>query len=367
MALSKIQTVENQVVPNLGRRNLIINGAMQVAQRGTSQTGQGTSGYKTVDRFRHSESSLGTALFTHAQATDAPDGFANSLKLTTTTIQPSVAADDRFSITYAIEGQDLQHLQYGTSSAKKVTLSFYVKSSLTGTYSVAFYATNASNRLITSTYTINSSNTWELKTITFDGDTSVAFTNDNTAGLTIYFNLGAGSDMTSTDSTSWIDYNLAGFAYGQTAQFQNTLNATWQITGVQLEVGQTATPFEHRSFGEDLAACQRYFQKSYDYGAAIGTNTTRSAMFHRHSEAVTNRTPTITFPVEMRAETTTVVYSLIGTAAAASDCNTGFTHSSDITSTTFSGSDGTHGLSRIGLGTATDNIIGFHYTADAEL
>ncbi len=281
MALSKIQTVENQVVPNLGRRNLVTNGAMTIAQRGTSETGVTTSGYKTVDRFRHSESSLGTAQFTHAQVgpatTDAPDGFANSLKLTTTTAEGAVAAADRFSITYAIEGQDLQHLQYGTSSAKKVTLSFYVKSSLTGTYSVAFYATNASTRLITSTYTINSSNTWELKTITFDGDTSVAFINDNTAGLTIYFNLGAGSDMTSTDSTSWIDYNLAGFAYGQTAQFQNTLNATWQITGVQLEVGETATDFEHRSVGEEFTLCQRYYQIFSAGGAGTATAASQSA------------------------------------------------------------------------------------------
>ena len=245
-----------------GRRNLIINGAMQVAQRGTSATGVTTSGYKTVDRFRASESGLGTAVFTHAQATDAPDGFANSLKLTTTTAEGAVGADDRLSITYAIEGQDLQHLQYGTSSAKKVTLSFYVKSSLTGTYSIALYATNASNRLITSTYAINSANTWELKTITFDGDTSVAFTNDNTAGLTIYFNLGAGSDTTSTDSTSWIGYASTGLAYGQTAQFQNTLNATWQITGVQLELGTNASDFEHRSFGDELARCQRYYEGS---------------------------------------------------------------------------------------------------------
>ena len=280
-------------------KNLIINGAMQVWQRGTSATGVTNPGYKTVDRFRVSENGLGTAVFTHEQSTDAPDGFANSLKLTTTTIQPAVGADDRLSITYAIEGQDLQHLQYGTSSAKKVTLSFYVKSSLTGTYNIAFYATNASNRLITSTYTINSANTWELKTITFDGDTSVAFTNNNAKALTIYFNLGAGSDKTSTDSTSWIDFADAGLCYGQTAQFQNTLNATWQITGVQLELGETATSFEHRSYGDELARCQRYFYRPFDYA---GTDEDADLGYPRFYAAVysTGGITHIEYPVTMR-------------------------------------------------------------------
>jgi hypothetical protein len=284
--------------------SLIVNGAMQVAQRGTSETGVTTSGYKTVDRFRASENSLGTAVFTHAQATDAPDGFANSLKLTTTTAEGAVAAADRFSITYAIEGQDLQRLQYGTSSAKKVTLSFYVKSSLTGTYSVAFYATNASNRLITSTYTINSTDTWELKTITFDGDTSVAFTNDNTAGLTIFFNLGAGSDSTSTDSTSWIDYASTGIAYGQTAQFQNTLNATWQITGVKLEVGEQATPFEHRSYGDELLRCQRYYWQF---------NQSNSFIYASATYATNNHRLTVQHPVTMRTEPSVVAVWGTGT------------------------------------------------------
>jgi hypothetical protein len=311
MALSKILPAGQDQFA--GARNLVTNGAMTIAQRGTSETGVTTSGYKTVDRFRASENSLGTAVFTHAQATDAPDGFANSLKLTTTTAEGAVAAADRFGITYDIEGQDLQHLQYGTSSAKKVTLSFYVKSSLTGTYSVAFYATNASNRLITSTYTINSTDTWELKTITFDGDTSVAFTNDNTAGLTIFFNLGAGSDSTSTDSTSWIDYASTGLAYGQTAQFQNTLNATWQVTGVQLEVGETATPFEHRSYGDELARCQRYFQ---DYTAADsnhlyinGTNESSSEVGIARLLPVVMRVA----PTALNATTTSGTVGSVGT------------------------------------------------------
>jgi hypothetical protein len=296
-----------------GNRNLIINGDMAVSQRSVSEAGVTTSGYKTVDRFRASESSLGTAVFTHAQATDAPDGFANSLKLTTTTAEGAVAADDRLSITYAIEGQDLQHLQYGTSSAKKVTLSFYVKSSLTGTYSIALYATNASNRLITSTYTINSANAWELKTITFDGDTSVAFTNDNTAGLTIYFNLGAGSDSTSTDSTSWIDYASTGLAYGQTAQFQNTLNATWQVTAVQLEIGDTATPFEHRSYADELLRCQRYFYRPFLTSGTSEDTELGLPRFYASRYSTSAGYVYITYPVSMR-KNPNLTYSVTGGA-----------------------------------------------------
>ena len=253
----------------LSNRNLIINGAMNVAQRDTQVTSVTSNGYKTLDRMRFSENSLGTAAFTHEQVTDAPDGFANSFKLTCTTAEGSVgAADACRAIEYRIEGQDVQQLQYGTSSAKKLTLSFYVKSSLTGTYTIALYRNETQTRVITATYTINSANTWEYKTITFDGDTSSVITNDNARRLQIYWVVGSGSDYTSTDSTSWIDYVSGGFHYGQTAQFQNTLNATWQITGVQLEVGDTATPFEHRSYGDELQKCQRYFQK-YNYSSSL--------------------------------------------------------------------------------------------------
>jgi hypothetical protein len=244
-----------------GFRNKIINGAMQVAQRGTSATAT-TSGYISLDRMRYSENSLATTQSTIEQSTDAPDGFSYSLKLTVTTAEGSVGADDGFRpIDYRIEGQDLQHLQYGTSGAKSLTLSFYVKSSVTGTYSVAFYRLESTDRLITDTYTINSANTWEYKTITIPGDTSASITNDNTIRFSIYFHGGAGTDLTSTDSSgSWGNYALSGFAFGNTVNLQNTVNSTWQATGIQLEVGTVATPFEHRSYGTELALCQRYYQ-----------------------------------------------------------------------------------------------------------
>ena len=244
----------------LSNRNMIINGAMQVAQRATQVTGVNSAGYQSLDRMRYSETSIGTAEFTHEQVTDAPDGFANSLKFTCTTAEGAVNAGDACrAVEYRIEGQDAQQLQYGTSSAKKLTLSFHVKSSLTGTYTIALYRNETQTRVITATYTINSANTWEYKTMTFDGDTSSVITNDNARRLQIYWVVGAGSNFTSTDSTSWINYSSAGFHYGQTAQFQNTLNATWQVTGIQLELGTEATPFEHRSYGDELMRCFRYF------------------------------------------------------------------------------------------------------------
>lgn len=247
----------------LSNRNLIVNGAMQVAQRGTSATGVNAGGYYALDRMRYSSTSLATTQSTIEQSTDAPDGFSYSLKLTVTTAEGSVNADDGFRpLNYRVEGQDLQHLQYGTSGAKSLTLSFYVKSSVTGTYSVGFYRAESTARLITGTYTINSANTWEYKTITIPGDTSASITNDNANRLEILFHAGAGTDQTSTDSSgSWGNFVLSGYAFGNTVNLQNTVNSTWQATGIQLEVGTVATPFEHRSHGQELALCQRYYQK----------------------------------------------------------------------------------------------------------
>ena len=271
---------------------------MTVSQRSTSETAVSTGGYKTLDRMRYSANSLATAQITHEQSTDAPDGFANSLKVTVTTAEGSVGAADGFRpIDYRIEGQDLQHLQYGTSGAKSLTLSFYVKSSVTGTYGVCFYRDESTDRQITDTYTISSANTWEYKTITIPGDTSASITNDNASRFNIYFHAGAGSDSTSTDSSgSWVNYTFAGFAYGNAVNLQNTLNATWQVTGIQLEVGSKATPFEHRSIGDELAKCHRYYQRyttTTNEGFTIGI----TGVFNNTTDCA----HVFYLPVEMRA------------------------------------------------------------------
>jgi hypothetical protein len=351
-------------------RRLIINGSMTVAQRGTSAVAAAND-YATVDRFEFFEGTDGA--YTSEQSSTTPDGFANSLKLAVTTADGTLATGQYAYFLQAIEAQNLQHLKYGTASAESVTLSFWVRSSKTGTYCIAVDKNDSTRYHFIKEYSISVADTWEHKTITISPDSNIkasggAIANDNGIGFRVFWWLAAGGDFDGGTDNTWTS-TTSDFTTSNQVNWMDSTSNDFYITGVQLEVGETATPFEHRSFGDELAKCQRYFQKSYDYGTAIGTATTVSAMFNRHTagDAVSNRTPNITFPVEMRGETTTVVYSLNGTAAAASDCGTSFTHSSNITSTNFSGTDGTHGLSRLGLGTGADSIIGFHYTADAEL
>ena len=241
----------------LSNRNLIINGAMTVSQRGTSETSVTSSQYANApDRFKAEMSSAGT--WTLSQSTTAPDGFSNSYKFDCTTADASLSAGDYLQLSHYIEGQNLQHLQKGSSGAKKLTLSFYVRSAKTGTYIVEFYDADNS-RSNSQSYTISSANTWEKKTITIDGDTSGAFGNDNGGSLGIFFYLAAGSNFTSgTLNTSWGSRTLANVAVGQVNLADSTSN-DWYITGVQLEVGDTATDFEHRSYGDELLRCYRYY------------------------------------------------------------------------------------------------------------
>ena len=255
----------NNTTPNAYNtvgKNLIINGAMQIAQRGTSASiSNGSSTYNTVDRFtNYVVDSTSTVVATVSQSTDAPDGFANSYKWQTTT-SGTLPSNGYCGVQQFIEAQTLQQLGYGTTSAKKLTLSFWVKSSVTGTFAVSFFQDDDS-RIIGSTYTINTANTWEKKSITIDGDTVGVIDNDNGAGLRPIFHIGAGSDLTSTDNTSWGAYSAGKWAYGHA---QNgviaTTNATWQLTGVQLEVGESATEFEHRPYTTEFQLCQRYYHR----------------------------------------------------------------------------------------------------------
>ena len=244
-----------------GRRNIIINGAFQVAQRGTSHTGvgNGDNGYY-LDRFKFAESGTSGAEFTISQSTDSPDGFGFSMKFDCTTADTSLGSGEQLRIISDYEGQDLQQLKKGTSGAEKMTLSFHVKSNLTGTAIVTIYDT-PNSRHISKSYTIDSANTWEKKIITFEGDTSGAIDNDNTTGFRIEWHLRAGSNATSgTLATSWASYVAANQAAGQTIDLASSTDNEFYITGIQLEVGSQATPFEHLSVGESLSLCQRYYR-----------------------------------------------------------------------------------------------------------
>jgi hypothetical protein len=246
-----------------GRRNIIINGAMQVAQRGTSFTDVAGSAYH-LDRYRTGMGDT-SARFTVTQATAGLNGFGNSLKYDCTTAESSLSnADARLFVTQRIEGQDLQQLKKGTSDAEKITVSFYVKSTKTGTY-ILNIVDHDNSRQISKAYTISSSGTWEQKILTFDADTTGALTNDNTTSIELFWWLIAGTNYQSgTLATSWQSYagssDYEDSAVGNVNLGDSTSN-TWEITGIQLEVGEQATPFEHRSFGEELALCQRYFEK----------------------------------------------------------------------------------------------------------
>jgi hypothetical protein len=270
-AMLRAETPQEQFnLIGAGRRNLIINGAMRVAQRGTSFTAAANGTYN-LDRF--SMRTTGTYLNV-LQDSDAPVGFDYSLKTTVNSANPSPSSGDLTRITYICESQDVSRLNYGNSYAQTSTLSFWVKSSIVGAYTIFMYAEDA-NRSLVKGYTINAADTWEYKTIHVQGDvTGSGFNKDNGSGLTIEFNLMAGSSFSGSGyQDTWVSGGGIR-ASGQTANC-TTSGATFQITGVQLELGKVATPFEHRFYGEELALCQRYYQLTNDVIGMGNVTTTQ--------------------------------------------------------------------------------------------
>ena len=247
-------TVQNQSA----FKNIIINGDMSLAQRTTSKASLTGSSYETVDRFKQEMTSGGT--WTQSQSTDVPtgQGFAKSLKMDCTTANGSLSSNSNLIITQKIEGQNLQYIKKGTSSAESLTASFWVKSNKTGTY-ISRIRDADNSRSISKSYTISSANTWEKKTITFAGDTTGALNNDNGTSLQLYFYLLAGTDYTSgTLATSWEANTNANIAVGQVNLADSTSNE-WYITGVQLEAGTSASEFEFLPVDVNLGRCQRYY------------------------------------------------------------------------------------------------------------
>jgi len=279
-----------------GRRNIVINGGMNVAQRSTSETGKGAdAGYFTVDRMYYFENGTTDVRFTQSQSTDVPtgEGFAKSLKFDCTTADASLASDNQLTLKYRIEGQDIQQLKWGTSSAEKITLSFYIKSTKTGTFIVEL---SRESRKISQAYTVSSSDTWEKKTLTFDGDTGGSVvTNDSSNRLEINYYMGVGTNYSSgTLDTAWTGGTNANRAVGQVNAFDNTSNNIL-FTGIQLEVGEQATPFEHRSFGEELRLCQRYFNIEKD-----GTGGTFKRYAHGGAHTTTQGSCTVPLSTPLR-------------------------------------------------------------------
>ena len=305
-------TIENQSA----FKNIIINGDMSLAQRATSASSLTSSGYHALDRFNNGINSQGT--WTISQDTTVPtgQGFAKSLKYDCTTADGSPASGDYVWLEQKIEGQNLQYLKKGTSSAESVTISFWVYATKTGT-NILELLDKDNTRHICQSYTISSSDTWEKKEITFAGDTTGAFNNDNAESASLLFWLGAGSDYTSgTLATSWASYSGAAAtrAVGQVNHADSTSN-NFYITGIQMEAGTSASDFEHIPFDINGFRCCRYYQKGgigmsqYRMMPTISTNWSGAAQLGQL---------TVNFP--MRANPTTITSgSWTGAGADASD------------------------------------------------
>ena len=339
------------------QKNKIINGNMLIAQRGTSGTPTAAGNYLACDRWKAWEAS--DAAVTLSQETDGPTGqFTKCLKYNITTADASIGASQFGMVRQMIEGQNIIDLGFGTASAQSVTISFWVKSSLTGSHGAALNNGNE-DRSYPFAYTVSSANTWEYKTVTIAGDTSGTWDTDTTAGMIITFGLGAGTTYQGT-ADAW----QAGNKFQPSGTIQNIGTiSNWNVTGVQLEAGVNATDFEQLQYGQQFALCQRYFETSYDYGVPFGTAPAQNGNLTTVSSSLTpTQMAGAAFKVVKRAVPTIVAYnSITGTAGQAYKYN-----DAGSPSITFAGI-GIQGLGRTTLGASAASTYLWHFTADSEL
>jgi len=386
MALSKIDVANmlTGLVPNdntIRRPNakpLIINGDMAISQRATSVTGltNGSDVYVALDRFGFNEFGSPSSQHTMTQESLTSgnayiNGFANALKMDVTTAQGSLDADDATMIIYKFEGQDLQLFKKGTANAEKFTLAFWVKSTKTGTHVVELFDKD-NTRHVSGTYSISTTNTWEHKVVVFPADTTGVFGDDNARSLDVSWFLSAGTNYTSgTLQTSWGGQADTTRAVGQVNTVDNTSN-NWHITGIQLEVGEftssTLPPFQHESFGDNLARCQRYFETTFEVGTAIGASTSTGIIRSGGNQG--GRTSGrmghgFTYPVPKRSAPTVVFYDNSGNSGALARLDQGSSTASNKNATLAGGSQKSFEVTSTGDSTA--DCLNYHFTADAEL
>ena len=303
MAVSRINEAGLDI-NQYGNRNLIINGGQQCWQRATATTTVTNSGYDTVDRFRFYVS--GGGAYTSTRSTDVPSGqgFSFSNKLDVTTADTSLASSDYYAFRQRIEAQNCARLAYGTSGAQTITLSFWVKSNKTGIYCISLYKFDNTNYTYVKEYTIDSADTWEKKelTITPTAGSTTLITNsggaidvDNGIGLQLNFQLATGSSSAGATDDTWV--SAAGSATNNQVNWMDSTSNNFYITGVQLEVGDTATDFEHRSFDDELRRCKRYFEsKSFttfiEMGYSNGTTSAHCILPYLEKRVA----PTVTLP-----------------------------------------------------------------------
>ena len=377
MALSRIDTTnmiedvpQSKLDNNINFRNIIINGDMSIAQRGTSFSASSSAIY-TLDRFKYINVDTPDNVYTITQDTDVPSGqgFAKSLKVDVATADASLDSSDGTQIETKIEGQNLQYLNFGNSSAKSLTLSFWVKSNKTGTYVVRLLEPDASSRMTSFAYTISSASTWEKKTISVPADTGGTINNDNGAGLNITWWLSAGTDYQSGSlASTWQSYSNGDSAVGQVNLADSTSNE-WYITGVQLEAGTTASDFEFLPFDINYQRCKRYYQKTYDYGTAPGTGIENGWSWYGtdYNVSITStfQSQGIKFETQMRSSPSLTLYDGQGNSGKCTRYRVGSgpTHnqssSADLITTT--------NFRHFGQGTSGTGNIAFHYEANAEL
>ena len=346
---------------SLGVRNLIINGDMRIDQRNAGASVTPTDGLYTVDRwlFRVSQASKLTA----QRVTDAPTGFDYSLKVTSSSAY-TVGVSDFFECEQRIEGNNVYQLDLGTSDAKTITISFWVKSSLTGTFGGSL-ANVAFNRSYPFEYTISSANTWEKKTVTVALDTTGTWATDNTIGLRVQFGLGVGNNWAGT-AGSWIATGTWS-ATGATSVV-GTSGATWQLTGVQVEVSDgVATPFEHRPYDMELQRCQRYYEKSYNISQSVGASTSAGQEYFQVAGArnINYGLYTTHYKVPKRASCTVTLYSQNGTSGYLSNGDSGANLGTG--GVLFISSENMFVSKNTGSTIADGTVISYQWTAESEL
>jgi len=341
-----------------GMRNRIINGDMRIDQRFAGAATTNAINDFVVDRWVVGQTTTGKLIAQqNSNSLTPPPGFTTYLGVTSQSAY-SIGSSDIFRIYQTLEGYNIADFGWGTANAITATLSFWVRSSLTGLFGGAF--NNAAGRYPFS-YTINSANTWEYKTITIVGSTTLgAASITNGSGISIQFSLGTGTTYSGTAGV-WSATNYLS-ATGTTSVV-GTSGATFYITGVQLERGSTASSFEYRSFGNELALCQRYFQKSYDQATALGTVTTTGEIRWVSVSTAGEAGPTIMLPVAMRTTPSITFYS-------ANNGASGFAYNySSSTNTATSGyfGAGPRGWSGTGVSFTAGHIVGYQFIATAEL
>jgi hypothetical protein len=288
--LAELATAYDTGTP-LGMRNRIINGAMAIDQRNAGASITPLDAQYSVDRWGCYRSQASKySVQQNAGAVTPPAGFTNYLGATSLSAYSSVAAD-YFGLAQSVEGLNFGDLAFGTANAKTVTLSFWVRSSLTGTHGGSL-RNSANNRTFCFSYSVAAANTWEFKTITVPGDTTGTWLTTNGVGLNVWFDLGSGSTATGT-AGAWNASNV--IRPTGSVSVVGTNGATWQITGVQLEAGSVATPFERRPYGTELQLCSRYYQEAGQVVALFNSPTSNATRFVQYSLNPEMRvTPTVT-------------------------------------------------------------------------